>query len=187
MALSRSCKLAGLIALLSTIGVSRPSHACGYWSVRDMQEKWWVVFYSITVFAIPDAGTDGERVVMKMGPRAREWRVGKGRVFRLVGTTLELDGKTVGRYWTKGIQIAARSYQVQVGPPGARTTSRHSAIPDHAGRRITVSRDATVVLDGVAMGRPHCDEEPIARLALYLAWRDLVMSRHPSAAGAPSE
>jgi hypothetical protein len=187
MALSRSCKLAGLVALLSTIGVSRPSHACGYWSVRDMQEKWWVVFHSITVLAIPDVGRGGERVVMKMGSRAREWRVGKGRALRVVGTALELDGKKVARYWTKGIQIAAQSYQVRFGPPGARVPSRHSAIPDNAGRRITVSRDAAVVLDGVAMGPPHCDEEPIARLALYLAWRELVMSRHPSAAETPSE
>jgi hypothetical protein len=197
------CRSAGLVAavLVALLCPSRPAFACGVWSVTDAARSWLVVFRSLAIEIVhhpgrrPEGRTlvdlartkqpsrDRDWLVMRSGPRPHEWRFGR-KVLSLRRGTVHLDGKKVGVLTRSEIRLGDVAFKVVFGEnhvaPGP-----YSMIPDGAGRGVKVIRDGHVVLEGAASGPPHCEENPIHLLAVYLAWRELLLPVAPSTRATP--
>lgn len=177
---------AAIVVVLACL--SRPSEACGVWSVRDRTQSWLVVFRSMAIDVVHHSQDSRQRKVvsiantrrpsrdydwrlMQRGPGENEWHLGD-KAFRVQGGTIRLDGRPVGGYSRARVWIGKKSFGIAFGkhhgPAGP-----YSVIPDNQGRSLTVTREGIVVLDGVASGPPHCPD-PVRLIAVYLAWRELL-------------
>jgi hypothetical protein len=173
---------------------SRTTQACGVWSVRDKTQGWRVVFRATAIDVVHPAEEGKARRVRSIATIARpstqyDWRVLQrkpagdkwafgDKAFATRGATLLFEGKTVGRVSRQTIELGGEPYQI-VFSAWHEPAGPYSQLPDNAGRGLTVTRGGRVVLEGVALGPPHCAADPVRLIAFYLAWRERFRRRSP--------
>jgi len=150
---------------------SSSAEACGTWSLVDREKGWTVVFHSIRTGLVPRPGERrSSRQLMWLA--GKSWQPGRGHSLRFKGSALYLDERRVGDYTASRVRIGERVFRLRFGKDYRRYDFR--GLVDSDGQSVVVRRGDRVVLEGAALGDRHCQEPPIRRIALYLAWRELL-------------